>query len=109
MAPAIVKFTPPDPTTRPITDQDFADWRSHPEQLVDKCFISKDMVGRIFYIDDYSVGRRKVAQYEVLYEDLGLDELEVQTFDLETLLEILSEDNTELVTNPLPRSDWSEL
>jgi hypothetical protein len=55
------------------------------------------MVGRIFYIDDFSVrSQRKNPQYEVLYEDLGLDE--VQTFDPETLLEILTENKTELVT-----------
>ena len=41
---------------------------------------------RIFYIDDYSVNKRKGSQYDVLYEDLGLDEVE-------SLLDMLSEDH----------------
>jgi len=100
-APAIVKFTPSDPTSRPITHQEIAHWTSRPDQLVGKCFISNDVIRRTFYIDDYSVKQRKGPQYDVLYEDLGLDE--VQTLDPATLLAILSEDQTELVTNAFPR------
>jgi hypothetical protein len=62
------------------------------------------MARRIFYIDDFSV-KRKGPQYDILYEDfkedLGLDE--VQTLDPATLLATLSEDQTELITNALPR------
>jgi hypothetical protein len=103
MAPAIVKFAPPAPTTRRITDQDFANWTSWPDQLVGKCFISTEMVRRVFVIDDFSVKKRKGPQYDVLYEDLGLDE--VLTLDPVTLLEMLSKGQAELVTNALPRSD----
>jgi hypothetical protein len=67
--------------------------------------MSTEIICTIFVIDDFYV-KRTGPQYDVLYEDSGLDE--VQTFDPETLLEILSEDKTELVTNP-PRSDWSDL
>jgi len=102
MARAIVKFTPPIPTTRRIKPQDLAIWGNSPEQLVGKCFISTEMVRRIFYIDDFSIKRRKGAQYDVLYEDLGLDE--VQTLDPSTLLGMLSNNDAELVTNALPRS-----
>ena len=105
-APAIVKFTSSHTTTRSITNQDIAHWTSRPDQLAGLCFISTDVVRRIFYIDDYSVRQRKGPQYEVLYEDLGLDK--VQTLDPATLLAMLSEVQTELVTNPLPRSDWSD-
>ena len=57
------------------------------------------IICRIFYIDDYSVNKRKGSQYDVLYEDLGLDEDEFFK-----LLAMLSEDQAEL-ENPLPRSD----
>ena len=67
-APAIVKFTSSHTTTRSITDQDIAHWTSHPDQLAGLCFISTDVVRRIFYIDDYSVRQRKGPQYEVLYD-----------------------------------------
>ena len=97
---AIVKFTPPNlSTTRRISDQDIAGWFSSPDRLVEKCFISTEMVCRIFYVDDYSVKKRKGPQYDVLYEDLGFDE--VQTLDRATLLGMLTD---ELVTNTLPRS-----
>lgn len=55
----------------------------------------------MFYIDDYSV-KRKGPQYDVLYEDSGLDE--VHTFDPSTLLSMLEGGQAELVTNALPRS-----
>ena len=103
MTAAIVKFTPPNLTTCRISDQDIANWTSSPDQLVGKCFVSTEMVRRIFYIDDYSVKKRKGPQYDVLYEDMGLDN--VQTLDLETLLEMLTDGQAELVTNALPRTD----
>ena len=94
---AIVKFTPPNlSTTRRISDQDIAGWFSSPDRLVEKCFISTEMVCRIFYVDDYSVKKRKGPQYDVLYEDLGFDE--VQTLDRGTLLGMLTD---ELVTKVL--------
>ena len=104
MAPAIVKFTPAVPTTRPISNQDLETWTSWPKKRVGKCFISTEMVRRVFVIDDFSVKQRKGPQYDVLYEDLGLDE--VLTLDPATLLEMLSNGQAELVTNalPLPRS-----
>ena len=101
MAPRVAKFTSSDPTTRSITDQDIANWKSSPDQLLGKCFISADGVRRTFYIDDFSIKRRKGAQFEVLYEDLGLDE--VQTLDPDTLFEMLSEAQTELVTDVVYR------
>ena len=104
MAKAIVKFTPPNPTTRPILDRDLAYWTSTPEQLVGKCFISKGLISRIFLIDDFSVKKRKGPQYDVLYEDSGLDE--VETLDPALLLKMLSDGETELVTNALPRSEF---
>jgi len=95
-----VKFTPEVKDTRPISPEDIERWRSRPDELVGNCFISTEMVRRVFVVDDYSVKRRKGAQYDVLYEDLGLDE--VQTLDPETLLEMVAE--AELVVNALPRS-----
>ena len=102
MTRAIVKFTPPNLTTRRISDQDIAGWTSSPDQLVGQCFISTEMVRRIFYVDDYSVKKRKGPQYDVLYEDLGFDQ--VQTLDPATLLGMLTDGQAELVTNALPRS-----
>lgn len=93
MAPAIVKFIPPNPTTVPILSQDLP--------IFQKCFIT-EKVRRVFYIDDYSVKKRKGPQYDVLYEDSGLDE--VHTFDPSTLLSMLEGGQAELVTNALPRS-----
>jgi len=58
------------------------------------------MVRRVFVVDDYSVKYRKGAMYDVLYEDLGLDE--VESMDPETLLEMVAD--SELVLNALPRS-----
>ena len=49
--------------------------------------------------DDFSIKRRKGAQYDVLYEDLGLDK--VQTPDPATLFRMLSDGQAELVTNAL--------
>ena len=60
------------------------------------------MVHRIFYVDDYLIRRRKGPQYDVVYEDLGFDE--VQILDPETLLGMLSDGKAESVTNALPRS-----
>lgn len=60
------------------------------------------MVRTVFVVDDYSVKHRKGAQYDVLYKDLGLDQ--VQTLDPETLLEMMAE--AELVMNALPRSSY---
>ena len=59
------------------------------------------MVRRIFYIDDFSIKRRKGAQCDVLYGDLGSDE--VQTLDPATLFRMLSDGQAELVTNALQR------
>ena len=59
------------------------------------------MVRRIFYIDDFSIKRRKGAQYGVLYEDLGLDK--VQILDPATLFRMLSDGQAELVTDALQR------
>ena len=58
------------------------------------------MVRRVFVVDDYSVKYRKGATYDVLYEDLGLDE--VQCMDPDDLLEMVAD--SELVLNALPRS-----
>ena len=102
MAPAIVKFIPPNPTTIPILSQDLSNWSNLPEQLVGKCFITTEKVRRVFYIDDFSVKKRKGPQYDVLYEDSGLDE--VHTFDPSTLLSMLEGGQAELVTDALPRS-----
>ena len=99
MAPAVVKFTPPVLDTRPISGKDLAVWNFSPEQLSGKYFISTEMVRRIFYIDDFSIKRRKGAQYDVLYENLGLDK--VQTLDPATLFRMLSDGQAELVTNAL--------
>jgi len=63
------------------------------------------MVRRVFVVDDYSVKRIKGPQYDVIYEDLGLDE--VQTLDPETLLEMVAE--AELVVNVLLRSDMHQM
>ena len=48
------------------------------------------------------IKKRKGPQYDVLYDDLGFDE--VQTLDPATLLEMLTDGEAELVTNALPRS-----
>ena len=102
MTPAIVKFIPAIPTTCPILKEDLTRWESSPHQLVGKCFISKETVRRVFLIDDYSVKQRKGPQYDVLYEDLGLDE--VLTLDPKALFTMLSNDQAELVTNAFPRA-----
>jgi hypothetical protein len=60
------------------------------------------MVRRVFLIDDFSVKQRKGPQYDVIYEDLGLDE--ILTLDPVTVLEMLSKGQAELVMNALPRS-----
>ena len=101
MAPAVVKFTPLVLDTRPISGEDLVAWNFSPERLIGKCLISTEMAHRIFYIDDFSIKRRKGAQYDVLYEDLGLDE--VQTLDPATLFRMLSDGQAELVTNALQR------
>lgn len=97
MALGIVKFFPADPNTCPVSQEDIENWRSQPDEPVGKCFISGDteMLRRVFLVDDYSVKRRKGAQYDVLYEDTGLDE--VLSLNPKTLLEIMAE--AELVTN----------
>ncbi|KIM37764.1 hypothetical protein M413DRAFT_448278 [Hebeloma cylindrosporum] len=99
MAPSIVKFIPVDPTTRPISQEDIENWRIQPKELVGKYFLSTELLRRVFLVDDYSVSQRKGAQYDVLYEDTGLDE--TLTIKPETLLEMVAE--AELVTNALPR------
>ena len=66
------------------------------------CEIPPEKVRRVFYIDDYSVKKRKGPQYDVLYEDSGLDE--VHTFDPSTLLSMLEGGQAELVTDALPKS-----
>jgi len=100
IAPTIVKLTLGARDSRPISPEDIEKWRTRPEELVGNCFISTDLIRRIFVIDDYSVKCRKGPQYEVVLEDLGLDE--VQTLDPETLLEMVAE--AKLVVNALPRS-----
>ena len=99
IAPAIVKFTPDVKESRAVLLEDVKNWRSQPNELVGNCFISTDMVRRVFVVDDYSVKYRKGATYDILYEDLGLDE--VESIDPETLLEMVAD--SELVLNALPR------
>jgi hypothetical protein len=97
IAPAIVKFTPEVKESRPISVDEIENWLSHPDELVGNCFISKDMVQRVFIVDDYFVKQKTGPQYDVLYEDLGLNE--VQAIDPGTMLEMLTE--AELVVNAL--------
>ena len=53
----------------------------------------------VFVVDDYSVKCRKGPEYEVVYENPGLDE--AQTLDPETVLEMVAEAK---LVNVLPRS-----
>ena len=96
IAPAIVKLTLEARDSRPTSPEDIEKWRTQPEELVGNCFISTEMV---FVVDDYSVKCRKGPEYEVVYENPGLDE--AQTLDPETLLEMVAEAK---LVNVLPRS-----
>lgn len=60
------------------------------------------MLRKVFFVDDYSVKQRKGPQYDVLYEDSGLDE--IVTLDPPTLIEMLSNGGAELVMNAIARS-----
>ena len=92
---ATVELTPRSKTTRAVKEGDITAWRSYPDQLVGKGFIFGEMVSRVFVVMDYAVKRVKGAQYDVVYEDSGMDEVHV--VDPDTLLEMVT--GAELITN----------
>lgn len=97
IAPSVVKFVPQVIESRPISGLEIEKWRLHPGQLVGKCFVSKDMVRRVFKVDDFCIKQRKGPQYDIVYEDLGREQ--VQEMDPSTLLRLLAE--VEMVLNAL--------
>jgi hypothetical protein len=95
MTDAIVQLTPPSKTTRLVEERDITTWLSCPEKLVGKGFISDDFISRVFVVMDYAVKHVKGAQYDVVYEDSGMDEVDV--IDPDTLMEMIT--GAELITN----------
>jgi hypothetical protein len=98
-APPIVKLTPQNPIIRPVLPQDIELWTSQPNELVGKGFISTEMLRRVFVVDDYYV-KKTGPQYDVLYEDTGLDK--VLAIDPETLLKMVPVVEAKLVINMQP-------
>jgi hypothetical protein len=86
---AVVELTPRSKTTRFVEEHDITAWRSHPDQLVGKGFISGEMVSRVFVVMDYAVKYVRGAQYDVVYEDSGM--YQVHVIDPDTLLEMVAE------------------
>jgi hypothetical protein len=97
IAPAVIKFTPEVIKSRSISMDEIGIWRSHPHELMGKCFITADMVQSVFIVDEYYLKPKSGPQYDVVFEDLGRNE--VQVIDPETLLEMVAE--SELVVNAL--------
>lgn len=95
ITPAIIKLTPEPKITHLVAEQDVASWRSDPNELVGKGFISAESVRRVFVVMDFAVKRVKGPQYDVVYEDSGLDD--VLVVDPDTLLEMVT--GAELITN----------
>ena len=80
-APAICKFCPDDAPTSSVTAADIAYWRSKPEELVGKCFITtEEIMRRTFLIQDYYV-KRVGPRYDVVFEDTGLELVDVLDID----------------------------
>ena len=89
-APAACKIRPDNPTTLTVTDKDMARWQSKPDELVGKGFItSGNIMRRTFFIQDYYVKLRGGPQYDVVFEDTGLDDLNV--LDPETVLTMVKD------------------
>lgn len=88
--PRLVKLIPDDPTTRPVVTEDIEKWRSSPEDLIGKAFISHDGTQslRVFLVLDYVEKKRGGCCYEVQYEETGPD---IFTFDVDDVLQSVAE------------------
>jgi hypothetical protein len=85
-----VKLIPDDPTTRPVVTEDIEKWRSNPEELIGKAFISHDEASslRVFLVLDYVEKKRGGCCFEVQYEGTGQD---IFTFGVEDTLQFVGE------------------
>ena len=77
-APAICKLVPDNAVPYNVTTRDIDCWRVNPEELVGKCFTtSEEIMRQTFLVKDFYIKRSGEAQFEVLFEDSGLDVLNV--------------------------------
>jgi hypothetical protein len=95
MTRANVELIPHPKTTRLVEERDITAWHNDPNLLVGKGFISGEVVSRVFVVMDYAVKRVKGAQYDVVYEDSGTDEVHV--IDPDTLIEMVTASGAELI------------
>lgn len=97
--PAIIELTPLSETTRFVEEGDITAWRSYLDQLVGKAFIFGEMASRVFrvVVVDYAVKLVNGAQYDVVYEDNGMNEVHI--IDPNTLLELVAD--AELISTPV--------
>ncbi|KIL66032.1 hypothetical protein M378DRAFT_161251, partial [Amanita muscaria Koide BX008] len=79
-----VNLIPKEPVTRKVTRQEVKRWRANPEDLVGKGFVT--MKRQAFVVSDFATKKVKGAQYDVLYEDHGLN-----VFDLDALLKLVAD------------------
>lgn len=85
-----VNLIPKEPVSHKVTRQEVKRWRANPEDLVGKGFVTTTR--QAFVVSDFAIKKVRGAQYDVLYEDHGLD-----VFDLDPLLKLVAD--CELVTN----------
>jgi hypothetical protein len=85
-----VKLIPDDPITRPVATEDIEEWRSNPEELIGKAFISHDEATSlgVFLVSDYVEKKRGGCCYEVQYETTGPD---IFTYGVQGVLESVTE------------------
>lgn len=97
--PAVCTLRPDNVTTLRVTARDIARWRSNPEDLVGKCFVTRDeIMKRTLLVQDYYV-KRAGARFDIIFEDTGLTTLTetVNILDTDALLTLI--ENAELITN----------
>lgn len=77
-APAICKLVPDNAVPYNVTERDIGRWRVNPRELVGKCFTtSEEIMCQTFLVKDFYVKCSGEAQFEVVFEDSGLDVLNV--------------------------------
>jgi hypothetical protein len=81
IGPSIVKFNP-------VLQEDIVNWRSQPLGSALEVLHLRGDVSQGFLVDNYS---GQGAQHDVLYEDIGLDEVLSTVNDPGTLLEVVAE------------------
>jgi hypothetical protein len=97
--PAVCTLRPDNATTLRVTTGDIARWRSNPEDLVGKCFVTRDeIMKRTLLVQDYYV-KRAGAQFDIIFEDTGLTSLTeaMNILDIDALLTLIK--NAELITD----------